>query len=97
MLAATCYAAWCRNRWPYIAFDLGPLNAWPYPDFRLLAYHDWLDACNPPAPGCFKLHGEFYTVLEQLDRVAIAFLAVTAAILGVVAPACPIDYARWQR
>jgi hypothetical protein len=88
ILAATCYAIWARYRWVNFLVFTGS-KTWPYPDPALMRYHGWLDARNPPPPGCFKLHGEFFAVLNRLDQLALALIASAAAILGILAPKLP--------
>jgi hypothetical protein len=52
-------------------------------------YHDWLDARNPPPPGCFKLHGEYFAVLRTLDVIALALIAVCTTLFGILTPKLP--------
>ncbi len=86
----TCYAFWWRYRWTWGTFD-DPAwpRPWPYPDTLLSAFHDWLDARNPPPPGYFKIHGEAYAVLRLLNLVYFGSLAATVGALGMLTPRLP--------
>jgi hypothetical protein len=89
---ACSYAIWGRRR-------VLTLLAWeesrplPYPDTAILAFHDWLDARNPPPPGFFKIHGEFYTVWLIADSVVLVLIAATAVLAGLLVPEVPTKIA----
>jgi hypothetical protein len=56
----------------------------PYPDTILNAYHDWLDARYPAAPGTIKLHGEIYRVQMTLWGIFVCLATVLYFTLAPV-------------
>jgi hypothetical protein len=89
--ACTCYLFWARHRWLTAFIDAARFpRALPYPDERLLQYHDWLDARIPAAPGHFKIHGEIYTVFDHLHFAILACIIAVVFILALIIPDAPI-------
>ncbi|WP_146591791.1 hypothetical protein [Posidoniimonas polymericola] len=75
-----------RLRWGTPWGDAGWPRPFPYPDSALDALHDWWDKRNPPPPGSFKYHGEYYTILLFLDLTVVSVSALLGVTLGVVLP-----------
>jgi hypothetical protein len=76
------WETWGQANWP---------QPWPYPDRLLDSYAAWLDARNPPPPGHFKLHGEYYTVHVHIFRIVFPLLALASLAFGLATP----ELGRW--
>jgi hypothetical protein len=79
------YLVWADHRWEDIA-AIDPGSPWFYPDALLLQFHDWLDERNPPPPGHFKIHGEFYAVRGWLRGFEVCAIALAFFFLGMAIP-----------
>lgn len=81
------YVIWARQRWlPVLFEDATWPRDWPYPDYILLGFHDWLDARYPAPPGSMKIHGEIYRVEQSLHFLTIVSLGVCSFMLGLKYP-----------
>jgi len=99
-LAVACYAGWARERWVYVARHVYDARGFPYPDYVVWGYHEWLDARRPPPPGGIKLNAEVYSVLTVIEEVLIIFVGFAAGIVGILTP-CLVgglhSVANWMR